>query len=175
MASAPARPGAEGIVVMNLQAHLGSQLRFIRGNLARLDRSASKRGLTADESRELGFCERMLGAVRPFKNADTDLQTAKLFWEVHDLLVAVGENERSRAEQGGAGSAEKRGRFELMSFISRNKSETPRKTEWSRRARGAGPQTEAPAASGAEEDEEMDRVLNARFQSMGPIHADLGM
>jgi hypothetical protein len=158
---------------VDLQAHLGSQLRFIMGNVARLDRSASKRGLTADESRELGFCERMLGAVRPFKNADTDLQNAKLFWEVHDLLVAVGENERSRAEQGGAGNAEKRGRFE--SFISRNKSETPRKTEWSRRARGAGPQTEAPAASGAEEDEEMDRVLNARFQSMGPSHADLGM
>jgi hypothetical protein len=162
---------------VDLQAHLGSQLRFIMGNVARLDRSASKRGLTADESRELGFCERMLGAVRPFKNADTDLQNAKLFWEVHDLLVAVGENERSRAEQGGAGSAEKRGRFELMSFTSRNKSETPRKTEWSRRARGAAapPQTEAPAASGAEEDEEMDRVLNARFQSMGPSHADLGM
>ena len=170
---------------MNLQAHLGSQLRFIRGNLARLDRSASKRGLTADESRELGFCERMLGAVRPFKNADTDLQNAKLFWEVHDLLVAVGENavDRSRAEQGGAGNtvgvenAEKRGRLELMSFISRNKNETTHKTEWSPRARGAAapPQTEAPAASGAEEDEEMDRVLNARFQSMGPSHADLGM
>jgi hypothetical protein len=139
MASAPARPGAEGIVVVNLQAHLRSQLRFIRGNLARLDRSASKGWLTADESRELSFCERMLGAVRPFKNADTDLQNAKLFWEVHDLLVAVGKNERRR------------------------------------RARGAGPQTEAPAASGAEEDEEMDRVLNARFQSMGPSHADLGM
>jgi hypothetical protein len=73
MASAPARPGA-----VDLQAHLGSQLRFIMGNVARLDRSASKRGLTADESRELGFCERMLGAVRPFKNADTDLQNAKL-------------------------------------------------------------------------------------------------
>ncbi len=174
MASAPARPGA-----VDLQAHLGSQLRFIRGNLARLDRSASNRGLTADESRELSFCKRMLGAVRPFKNADTDLQNAKLFWEVHDLLVTVGENavERSRAEQGGAGNAvgvenaEKRGLFELMSFISRNKNETTHKTEWSLRARGAA----APAASCAEEDEEMDRVLNARFQSMGPSHADLGI
>ena len=99
MASAPARPGAEGIVVVNLQAHLRSQLRFIRGNLARLERSASKGWLTADESRELSFCERMLGAVRPFKNADTDLQNAQLFWEVHDLLLAVGEK-RVEPERG---------------------------------------------------------------------------
>ena len=89
MASAPARPGAEGIVVMNLQAHLRSQLRFIRGNLARLERSASKGWLTADESRELSFCERMLGAVRPFKNADTDLRNARLFWEVHGYKGGV--------------------------------------------------------------------------------------
>ena len=98
----------------HLQAHLEAQLRFIRGNLARLDRSAARGCLTADESQELGFCGRMLGAVRPFKNAETDLQNAKLFWEVHDLLLAV------------------------------------------------------EAKRGAEEDQRTDRVLNARFQSMGP-------
>ena len=94
---------------MNLQAHLRSQLRFIRGNLARLERSASKGWLTADESRELSFCERMLGAVRPFKNADTDLQNAQLFWEVHDLLLAVGqkrvEPERGCGARGAGGKA----------------------------------------------------------------------
>ena len=146
MASAPARPGAEGIVVMNLQAHLGSQLRFIRGNLARLDRSASNRCLTADESRELSFCERMLGAVRPFKNADTDLQNAQLFWEVHDLLLAVGEK-RVEPERGcGA-----------------------RRAGGKRGARGAAP--EAAPEAGADEDEKTERELNARFQSMGPCRA----
>ena len=146
MASAPARPGAEGIVVVNLQAHLRSQLRFIRGNLARLERSASKGWLTADESRELSFCERMLGAVRPFKNADTDLQNAQLFWEVHDLLLAVGEK-RVEPERGcGA-----------------------RRAGGKRGARGAAP--EAAPEAGADEDEKTERELNARFQSMGPCRA----
>ena len=149
MASAPARPGAEGIVVMNLQAHLRSQLRFIRGNLARLERSASKGWLTADESRELSFCERMLGAVRPFKNADTDLRNARLFWEVHDLLLAVGQK-RAEPEKG-CGARARGGK------------------------RGAGGKARGgPEAAGAEDDQETDRVLNARFQSMGPCHADSG-
>ena len=127
---------------MNLQAHLRSQLRFIRGNLARLERSASKGWLTADESRELSFCERMLGAVRPFKNADTDLQNAQLFWEVHDLLLAVGEK-RVEPERGcGA-----------------------RRAGGKRGARGAAPE------AGADEDEKTERELNARFQSMGPCRA----
>jgi hypothetical protein len=150
MASAPARPGAEGIVVVNLQAHLRSQLRFIRGNLARLERSASKGWLTADESRELSFCERMLGAVRPFKNADTDLQNAQLFWEVHDLLLAVGEKrvepERGCGARGAGGKRGARGA-----------------------ARGAAP--EAAPEAGADEDEKTERELNARFQSMGPCRA----
>jgi hypothetical protein len=131
-------PGAEGIVVMNLQAHLGSQLRFIRGNLARLDRSASNRCLTADESQELSFCERMLGAVRPFKTADIDLRNARLFWEVHDLLLAVGDK-RAR----GAGDQRARGAARALA--------APRSTE-----------------AGAEDDHKTDRVLNARFQIMGP-------
>jgi hypothetical protein len=147
MASAPARPGAEGIVVMNLQAHLGSQLRFIRGNLARLDRIASNRGLTADESRELSFCERMLGAVRPFKTADIDLRNARLFWEVHDLLLAVGDK-RAR----GAGDKRARGAGDQHG------------------ARGAAHAIAAPRSTevGAEEDDKTDCVLNARFQIMGP-------
>ena len=149
MASAPARPGAEGIVVVNLQAHLRSQLRFILGNLARLARSASKGWLTADESRELCFCERMLGAVRPFKNADTDLRNAQLFWEAHDLLLAVGEN-RVEPERG-CGARARGGK------------------------RGAGGKARGgPEAAGAEDDQETDRVLNERFQSMGPCHADSG-
>jgi hypothetical protein len=149
MASAPARPGAEGIVVMNLQAHLGSQLRFIRGNLARLDRIASNRGLTADESRELSFCERMLGAVRPFKTADIDLRNARLFWEVHDLLLAVGDK-RAR----GAGDQRARGAGDQRA----------------RGARGAARALAAPRSTeaGAEDDHKTDRVLNARFQIMGP-------
>ena len=151
MASAPARPGAEGIVVVNLQAHLRSQLRFIRGNLARLERSASKGWLTADESRELSFCERMLGAVRPFKNADTDLRNAQLFWEVHDLLLAVGQK-RAEPEKGCGARARGAGG----------------------KARGGGARGAAPEAAGAEDDQETDRVLNARFQSMGPCHVDSG-
>lgn len=127
---------ASGPGAVNLQAHLGSQLRFIRGNLARLDRSASSRCLTADESQELSFCERMLGAVRPFKTADIDLRNARLFWEVHDLLRAVGDK-RARGARGAA------------------------------RALAAPRSTEA----GAEDDHETDRVLNARFQIMGPCRA----
>ena len=134
---------------MNLQAHLGSQLRFIRGNLARLERSASKGWLTADESRELSFCERMLGAVRPFKNADTDLRNAQFFWEVHDLLLAVGKK-RVEPEKG-CGARARGGK------------------------RGAGGKARGgPEAAGAEDDQETDRVLNARFQSMGPCHTDSG-
>jgi hypothetical protein len=131
---------------VNLQAHLRSQLRFIRGNLARVERGASKGWLTADESRELSFCERMFGAVRPFKNADTDLQNAQLFWEVHDLLLAVGEK-RVEPERGcGA-----------------------RRAGGKRGARGAAP--EAAPEAGADEDEKTERELNARFQSMGPCRA----
>ena len=137
-------PGVEGIVVMNLQAHLGSQLRFIRGNLARLDRSASNRCLTADESQELSFCERMLGAVRPFKTADIDLRNARLFWEVHDLLLAVGDK-RAR----GAGDQRARGARGAARALAE-----PRSTE-----------------AGAEDDHKTDRVLNARFQIMGPCQA----
>ena len=141
--------------VVNLQAHLRSQLRFIRGNLARLERSASKGWLTADESRELSFCERMLGAVHPFKNADTDLRNAQLFWEVHDLLLAVGQK-RAEPEKGCGARARggKRGA--------------------GGKARGGGARGAAPEAAGAEDDQETDRVLNARFQSMGPCHADSG-
>jgi hypothetical protein len=132
---------ASGPGALNLQAHLESQLRFIRGNLARLDRSASNRCLTADESRELSFCERMLGAVRPFKTADIDLRNARLFWEVHDLLLAVGDK-RAR------GAGDPRG---------------------ARGARGAARALAAPRSTeaGAEDDDKTDRVLNARFQIMG--------
>jgi hypothetical protein len=148
-------PGAEGIVVMNLQAHLGSQLRFIRGNLARLDRSASNRCLTADESQELSFCERMLGAVRPFKTADIDLRNARLFWEVHDLLLAVGDK-RAR----GAGDERARGAGD-------------ERARGARGARGAARALAAPRSTeaGAEDDHKTDRVLNARFQIMGPCQA----
>jgi hypothetical protein len=133
---------ASGPGALNLQAHLGSQLWFIRGNLARLDRSASNRCLTADESQELSFCERMLGAVRPFKTADIDLQNARLFWKVHDLLLAVGDK-RAR------GAGDQRG---------------------ARGARGAARALAAPRSTeaGAEDDHKTDRVLNSRFQIMGP-------
>ena len=78
MAFAPARTGDWSKELL-LTAHLESQLSFIKGNLVKLDRNASNGRLTADETQELGFCERMFEAVRPFKNADIDLQNAKLF------------------------------------------------------------------------------------------------
>ena len=89
----------------------------------------------------------MLGAVRPFKTADIDLQNAKLFWEVHNLMLAVG-GKRSRCGRGARGARRARGAMHSFEV-------TPRKTE-----------------AGAEEDEKTDGVLNARFQIMGPCHAD---
>jgi hypothetical protein len=154
---------ASGPGALNLQAHLESQLRFIRGNLARLDRSASNRCLTADESQELSFCERMLGAVRPFKTADIDLRNARLFWEVHDLLLAVGDK-RAR----GAGDERARGAGD-----ERARGAGDERARGARGARGAARALAAPRSTeaGAEDDHKTDRVLNARFQIMGPCQA----
>ena len=149
---------SESLWELNLQAHMGSQLRFILGKLARLDASSSNRVLTLYESRELSFCARMLSAVRGFKNANMHLENAKLFWEAHDILRVVSEKNDRVEQEHAAGGAETGCRWRRPARKATN-------------APGAAPRKTAAGADGAEQ---THRELTARFQSLSPCHEHPG-